>query len=188
MEAGGQPPMDVEPGFAYHDLKAEGMGETLTEAPVYTKFGEVSARVAEATEEVVTHIQGKEETRNTANPGDYVITGPQGEQYVLAANKFQARYRPVEEKPGTFEAFGKIRAVTNPHAEKIAIVPAWGGYQYGEPDCMVATTVDVVTEVPGNLDDIYIIDKKSFDETYRPTQPPQAAAATAPTPIPTPTK
>lgn len=161
-------PKDIEPGYVFHDLRGEGMAARLAQAPVFTKFGQVRARLAATPEEVITRIQGKEETRNTANPGDYVVTGPQGEEYVLGAAKLEARYKPVEDQPGIYEAFGKIRAVDNPYGERIAIVPAWGGYQYGEQDCKVATTVDVQTEKPNDPEDMYIIDRKSFDETYRP--------------------
>ena len=46
--------------------------------------------------EVVTLIDGEKETKNKCNPGDFVITGPKGEKYVIAPNKLPNNYNIIE--------------------------------------------------------------------------------------------
>lgn len=44
---------------------------------------ESQIEIADKAQEVITMINGKEETRNTAQEGDYIITGVKGERYAL---------------------------------------------------------------------------------------------------------
>ena len=158
---------EVKKGYKFHDLKGEGLGPKLANASIYSKFGEIKARVATETQEVITYINGKEETRNQARQGDYIVEGPKGEQYVVSPKKFTARYKAIPGHDGVFEAIGKIRALPNPYQEKIVIIPSWGGYQYGDEDCMLAVTVDLTTTQPDDEANIHIIDYQAFLKTYR---------------------
>lgn len=46
--------------------------------------------------QVVTSIKGEKETTNTCNPGDFVITGPKGEKYVIPPHKLPNSYNLID--------------------------------------------------------------------------------------------
>lgn len=55
---------------------------------------------------------GHIETTNTAKPGDFIVTNPSGEQYVINEEKFKSKYEPIADQPGTFKAVGEpIKAI-----------------------------------------------------------------------------
>jgi hypothetical protein len=118
---------------------------------LYRKAGEVQAqRATEATPVETVLADGTEETRNVAEPGDYIVTGPGGERYVV--------------KPETFEA----RYVRKPFARPISIVASWGEHQHGAADCMIA---DVFDRVKGQrAGEPYLIGSAEFARTYKPAQ------------------
>ncbi len=136
---------------------------------IYRKTGEVRARRADAPETVETVLaDGSKETKNTAVPGDYIVTAPGGEQYVLKPDVFLARY---ERKPGQadiYAARGQIVAIPNPFGRPVAIRASWGEMQHGAADCMIADIFDLATRQRAG--DPYLIGRAEFDQTYRPVE------------------
>lgn len=141
----------------------------LVDAPIFRKQGEVSATIAQGGETVVTKLaDGTTETRNTAKAGDAIITNPGGEQYIIGAEKFGARYEPKEGVEGVFLAKGHCRAIDNPWVQSITMMASWGEMQNGAKDCKVADTYDIDTQVLGG--EPYIIGLAEFRQTYKPVE------------------
>jgi len=142
----------------------ENMFTMRRDAPVYAKHGRYPVRKAVPGEEVVTILDGKEETRNTAQEGDMVVTGAKGEDQVVSAETFAARYTPTGVE-GEYRAVGCVRAVQNTTQEDVAIEAPWGGVQTQGPDCFFALpcTEDGVP-LPGEAP--YLIDRDAFERTY----------------------
>ncbi len=66
------------------DRKSPDILAALAKAPVYRKQGQVNARLAETGEKIATMLaSGAKETDNTANEGDWIVTNPSGEQYIM---------------------------------------------------------------------------------------------------------
>jgi hypothetical protein len=118
-----------------------------------------------AGEDITTTLgSGKKETDNKANEGDWIVTNPSGEQYVISGKKFLARYEATAED-GVYAAKGSCRAIVNPFDEPIEIMASWGSPQTGEADCMVA---DVCADDGSKQDgEPYLIDAAAFAETYK---------------------
>ena len=128
----------------------------------YQKFGTVKARLAVPGENVVTTIDGKQETRNTAKANDMIITGSSDEQYIISLKKFLERYKGPSPsmKIQTYEAVGFCYAVE--WKDKPAQFDAsWGEHMIIEPGDMLCST----TEIPNG--DLYRIEKNTFGKTYR---------------------
>ncbi len=148
------------------DRKSPAIMAALAVATVYKKQGQVNARPAIAGEVVVTTLKnGSKETTNTAKEGDWVMTNPSGEQYIISAAKFFDRYEAAEED-GVFNAKGYVRAIGNPFAEPIEIMASWGEPQAAGADCMIADICDSNGENLGN--EPYLIDGQEFLGTYAP--------------------
>ncbi|MBP7774484.1 hypothetical protein KA078_01700 [Candidatus Woesebacteria bacterium] len=138
--------------------------EALTEAPVFRKKGIVTARPAVAGELVTTTLaSGATETVNSAKSGDWIITNPSREQYIITQAKFESRYEPTEED-GIYRAKGFCRAILNPFEKPIQIMASWGEPQTGDERCMIADTCDENGENMG--EEPYLIDGDAFAETY----------------------
>ena len=136
-------------------------------APMYKKQVAVSARLVDSPEVVHTVLaDGNKETENFAVFGDWVVTNPTGEQYVIKSSVFFNRYEPTE-VPGVYLAKGYCRAVVNPYGEKIKITPSWGGEQVGDWQCFIADSCDYCGICDGEP---YIIDSQSFNATYAPVK------------------
>ena len=147
------------------DISTPEYTQMLVEAPVFAKKGTVEARQVTVPEEVTTTLaDGTQETVNTAVPGDFVITNPGGERYILKPDNFAKRYEATDEA-GVYRAKGMARAFQNPTGAEIDIMAPWGEVQHGGPDCMIATTYD-----PENPDEVgsdrYIIGAAEFVDTY----------------------
>lgn len=145
------------------DRKAPEIATALLAAPLFKKQGQVSARPAVTGEEIVTVLaDGTLETRNTAKEGDWIVTNPSGEQYIIPGKKFSFRYEATGES-GVYAAKGHCRAIRNPFGEPIEIMASWGELQTGGEECMIADVCDA----NGNADgEPYIIDAQAFAETY----------------------
>ncbi len=159
--------------------------EILTNGRVYTKFGDVLARAARAGEEVITRTpDGRVETRNTAKEGDFVLRNPTGEEYILAGNKLNARYRTVEGAPTniegqpyqTYRPTGQTRAVeiTPATAEAMGLTFDANGVarftaSWGES--MIVTLGDYLCmplDAAGNvMNEVYRIERAAFAATYQ---------------------
>jgi hypothetical protein len=149
------------------DLQTDEWTHTLAEAPIYKKFGKVNAHVAQGGETIKTVLaDGTEETTNTAESDDVIVTNPTGEQYILKPDRFNSRYEATEDE-GVFNAKGKARVVPNPTGEPIKIIAPWGEEQFGGPDALIATVYD--PDKPDEVgSDRYIIGRDEFNATYVP--------------------
>jgi hypothetical protein len=158
-------PMEVN----RHDSK---IMEGIENAPIYKKQGEVKAAIAQGGEVVETKLaDGTVETRNTANPGDAIITNPGGEQYIIDAVKFGKRYEPKmaedgKVQEGVFAARGYCKAIDNPFGSPITMMASWGEMQNGGRDAKIADTYDFETRTLGG--EPYIIGRSEFVQTYKP--------------------
>lgn len=151
------------------DLSTQKITDALAQAPVYAKTARVKARAASAGEVVVTTLaNGSQETTNTANDGDVIVTNPSGEEYILKPESFSKRYEATEDD-GVFLANGMARAIPNPTGSDIKIMAPWGEEQFGDAQCVVATVYDPTQpDVIGN--DRYLIGGDEFVATYAPSQ------------------
>ncbi|MDB5178046.1 MAG: hypothetical protein JWO61_429 [Candidatus Saccharibacteria bacterium] len=150
-----------ENGAEFLDLTSDDFTQAFAEAPVYRKSTIVKARSAEAGEVVVTVTpDGVEEGRNTAGEGDHVVTGANGADFILPAEKFNKLYEATEDE-GTFQAKGTARIIDNPTGKKIGILAPWGEMQYGDAEAKLAVQYD-----PANPDvvgtDRYVLDSNEF--------------------------
>jgi PGDYG protein len=131
----------------------------------YRKVGQVRARKVKRRTPVETVLaDGTKETRNIAEPGDYIVTGPRGERYALRPEIFEARYRL---KPGAkivYLACGETVATENPFGRPISIMASWGERQFGAADCMIADRIEPATNRRAGRP--YIIGRAEFEETY----------------------
>lgn len=142
------------------------------DAPTFAKIADpdkaVSVEVAQddtVVETIFTKEDGTKyvETVNTAKIGDYIITGPKGEKYVLGRDTFNKMYHKVSINGETkYIAKNVVKAIENPTGREIEIDAPWGGKQLGDKDCMI-----VESQING---DRYLIDKSAFEATYKPTE------------------
>lgn len=154
------------------DLSSETVTSRLAEAPIFEKTAMVQAEQVQEEREVRTVLKdGTEETVNIAKPGDYIVTNPGGEQYVMSQENFDKRYAAYEgsgwgnEPSNTYQAKGSVRAIQNPTGQPITITAPWGEEQHGDERCYVVSAYDPnkPNEVSG---DRYIIGYDEFHETY----------------------
>lgn len=147
------------------DRKSPEIMTALSNASVFRKQGQVRAHRAEVGEQITTTLaSGSKETVNTANEGDWVVTNPSGEQYIISREKFESRYEPTDED-GVYRAKGHCRAIVNPFGKPIEIMASWGEPQTGDERCMIADTCDENGENMGG--EPYLIDADAFAETYQ---------------------
>ena len=147
------------------DRKALEIMNALANATVFKKQGQVKARPAVVGEDITTTLEGgTKETVNTALAGDWIMTNPSGEQYIISEKKFFARYEATDED-SVYKAKGSCRAVVNPFSKPIEIMASWGSPQTGGADCMIADTCD---EDGSNMEgEPYLIDADAFGKTYK---------------------
>ncbi|MEO8104897.1 MAG: PGDYG domain-containing protein [Candidatus Saccharibacteria bacterium] len=152
------------------DLSEEHITEALQAAPIYLKKVIVHAKAATPGEQVRTVLaNGREETVNSAQLGDIIITNPGGEKYIMNLEKFTARYDALDEN-GNYRAKGMIRAITNPTQKNIRVMAPWGEAQNGDAACLIACPYDPVR--PAVLGaDRYIIGQEEFRTTYEAVAP-----------------
>ena len=150
--------------FTKVDRKAQEIMSALAEAPIYKKQGRVQARPAVPGETSTTVLaSGAKETVNTAKDGDWIMTNPSGEQYIISGEKFFDRYEATAEE-GVYSAKGYCRAIKNPFGEPIEIMASWGEPQTGDANCMLADICDAEGKLDGEP---YIIEATVFAETYK---------------------
>lgn len=127
-------------------------------ARTYKKFGIVHARPAKAGEHIVTIVDGKQETTNTAHEGDYVVTGPKGEEYIVKGDVFARRYVKGT-KANTWVPVGSCIAIpwVGP---SVTFTASWG-------EAMTINPGDMLAATPDGLDKPYRIEKNVFKETYK---------------------
>jgi hypothetical protein len=82
--------------------------------------------------EITTYVDNEKETKNVCQPGDYVITGPKGEKYVVMAKKVPNFYNLLEELLITRQQPRKVVKITKQLLKKLSIetplefVASWG--------------------------------------------------------------
>lgn len=162
----GEPKMNTKESlFLKVDRKSPEIMGALAKAPVYKKHGCVNARPANVGEEITTTLEGgTNETVNKADEGDWIITNPGGEQYIISEKKFLDRYEATNEN-SVYSAKGYCRAIPNPFRKPIEIMASWGSPQTGDERCLIANTCDTNGKVDGEP---YLIDADAFAKTYKP--------------------
>lgn len=89
---------------------------------------------------------GVRESSTDAKPGDWVITGSQGEQFVFTNSKFEGLYIS-NGQGGYLPRERKIVAVRNPYNEPISVTAPWSTsekpeLQNGDESCMLVASLD----------------------------------------------
>lgn len=139
-------------------------------APLLKKFEKVTtveAKTLKAGEEIVTVIDGEEETKNTAKEGDVLIKGIGGEKYVISLHTFKERYLTTDSKkvtkvPPTFTKFTSTGFAyafqwKNPTMKFIA---PWNEEMIcNEGDFLATTSLDDI--------EVYRIESNIFKKTYK---------------------
>lgn len=157
-------PTRQESDFERIDQNSPEILNALAMAPIYQKFGEVQAHQAVVGETVTTTLaDGRQETTNTAKEGDWIVTNPNGEQYLIAAERFLSRYENTPQD-GVYSAKGFCKAILNPYGKPIEIMASWGSPQTGDERCMIA---DVCDENGHMSEEPYLIEESAFRNTYR---------------------
>jgi hypothetical protein len=125
----------------------------------FAKIARIQAEQAIAETPIITILKdGTKETVNTAMPGDWIVTNPGGEKYVVPQEKFHKKYEPAPELGnGWYKPTGGVQKFLEMD-EDIVFVCSWG-----EEQVILAGGYINVT----NLDDIYGIAKAEFFETYK---------------------
>lgn len=135
----------------------------LKASPVFQKQVLVTAEKVNSIQQVITLVNNSYvEAENTAYPGDWIVTNPGGEKYILSEITFKARYDSTE-KEGVYRAKGKIKAVLNPYKKDITIIAPWGKEQHGAADCYVAALFDEEDIISTHR---YLIEHEAFHQTY----------------------
>lgn len=129
----------------------------FSESPTFRKTAKLNdsdIEICTGEQEIVTIIDGLEETRNTAKEGDRIVTGPKGERYVIAGDKFEKLYEANPDNVEEFRAKGTIHAT---HVtENISFTAPWGEEMYIKAGGVLVQ----------NGDDIYGIEEDAFAQTY----------------------
>ena len=130
----------------------------------YEKFGEVKFETSQKVQEVVTVINGETETTNTAQIGDYILEGVNGEKYVLTPKKFMQNYEIEEYSYSEMKGTAKIKPQPRFAAQwyishQLIFTADWGEEMIcNEGDYLVA---------PQDFSEVYRIEKSVFEKTYR---------------------
>jgi len=152
-----------EPHNPKIDIHSPAITKLLTNAPVYEKTATVKARRVTSSQNVTTAFGDFVETKNTAKVGDWIVTNPDGEEYILTDENFRSKYESSS-TAGTFKAIGKIKAIKNPYKKDIEIVAPWGSPQFGDANSWLAVSLDSSGKPVDS--DRYIIENGAFDHTY----------------------
>jgi hypothetical protein len=157
-------PQNLESEIEKIDRKSPEILEALKKAPLYRKFGMVHARPAKTGERLATiTASGLTETERTANEGDWVVTNPTGEIFIIPESTFLSRNEKTDQE-GVYSAKGFCKAIKNPYNKPIEIMASWGEPQNGDENCFIADTCDKEENMKGEP---YIIDGTAFEKTYK---------------------
>ena len=149
--------------FEKIDRKSPEIMEALAHAKIYKKVAKVHARQSIASEIVSTELEsGFKETKNTSNEGDWVVTNPGGEEYVIPHNKFSSLYE-LPGIDGVYKPKGFVRAIPNPFKKPIEITASWGP-QTGDENCFIIDSCDDKGESMALSPKL--IGGKEFKDTY----------------------
>lgn len=145
------------------DRKSPEILEALHNAPVYEKQVLVRARRAEDGERIDTILaDGRIETSHTAHEGEWVVTNPMGEEYIVPGDAFDAKYAGTGTE-GVYQSRGLCRAIPNPLYVPIEIETDWGTAMRGDENCYI---VDSCTPDGVLSGEPYLVDGPIFAATY----------------------
>jgi len=134
----------------------------LAAAPRFRKVAKVHAVPAPIGFEVITMVGGREETRHLAATGDWLLTNPGGESYLVPDEKFRLRYR-ADAEPDIYVSQALIVAVPNPFGCPVELGRAPGRVYHGQADCWFAQGIDSEGKISSTP---YIIEAGAFGATY----------------------
>ena len=125
----------------------------------YAKFARIQAVCAKGGEEIETVLaDGTKETMNIANAGDWIVTNPGGEKYIVPSAKFAKKYEPDNELgENWFKPTGGVQSFLET-TQDICFICSWGEEQFIKAGGMINVS---------DLDDIYGIARGEFFETYK---------------------
>lgn len=125
----------------------------------YAKFARIQAVQATGGEAVETILaDGTKETSNTANAGDWIVTNPGGEKYIVDGIKFGKKYEACPELgEGWFKPKGGVQKFLE-LKEDTSFICSWGEEQFIAAGGFVNVS---------DLADIYGIARKEFFDTYQ---------------------
>jgi len=121
------------------------------------------ARKAERQEEVITLIDGNDETRNTAKVGDIIVTGTKEEKYVMSQKTLDEKYNiePINHKRNEYNFFNihskQVEVNCEENKDDITFIASWG-------EEMKAKKGDYLIIEDGEIS--YCIDREVFFNTY----------------------
>jgi hypothetical protein len=134
----------------------------FSSAKVYRKTAKLdksNIEISDGIQVISTIVNGKEETRNVADNGDYIITGFSHERYVIKASKFPKLYEEDPEEPDQYRSRNVVRAIQL--TEAVEIEAPWGEIQRADAGGRICQSVADET-------DVYLIEKQVFENTYAP--------------------
>ena len=125
----------------------------------YAKFARVQAIEAVGGEVIETILaDGTKETSNTANAGDWIVTNPGGEKYIVPAAKFPKKYEAAPEiGDGWFKPTGGVQKFLELD-EDTKFICSWDEEQFIAKGGFVNVS---------DLSDIYGIARDEFFDTYK---------------------
>ncbi|MEB2784007.1 hypothetical protein [Algoriphagus persicinus] len=137
----------------------------------YKKKTMVRAKKAQPGLVVVTKTSDGDETKNTAEPGDWLVENQtsSSEQYLVKAETFLKKYslvQSLEKGWGCYQPKGETSGlrVNELHLEALGATKVLE-FQAPWKDTMIVKPGDMLV-VPPEKDEIYRIAKKEFGETY----------------------
>ena len=125
----------------------------------YAKFARVQAVQAKGGEEIVTILaDGTRETQNVAKAGEWIVTNPGGEKYIVPEAKFAKKYEKALDlgdgwfKPkGAPQDFREIK-------QDITMMASWGEEQFLRKGAHINVT---------DINDLYGVAEDEFRGTYK---------------------
>lgn len=137
----------------------------------YKKKSMVRAKKAQPGLVVVTRTSDGDETKNTAESGDWLVENQtsSNEHYLVKAETFKKKYslvQSLEKGWGCYQPKGEISGVlvNEDHLEAFGATSVME-FQAPWKDTMILKLGDMLV-VPPEKDEIYRIAKKEFGETY----------------------
>ena len=132
------------------------------------KTGRVTARLGKIGEEFDTRRRVRRdgkvyvigETKGKVKvEGSMIVQNPDGEEYIVKPDKFDAKYKATE-TPGVYEPKDQpIKYI--PITKDITFLAPWGEEMFGVKGAVLNVS---------NLDDIYAIQNEAFEKTYTPVK------------------
>ena len=136
----------------------------------YVKRGKFLCRIADSIETVLTIVSGKLETFKKASIGEAIIRnieiGSSAETYIISKEMFEKRYTVTDE---SHLVDGSTWHVAIAKGEVEAFQYQGGTISFMAPwdEEMICYAGDYIARpVPGDANDIYRIEKATFDMTY----------------------